>query len=145
MHDACDTLKAPINPRTYGLTLLGGFVAISALAWWHGSSQSFWTWTGSAWQAIALLLLTTGISLGTAGLVCPQKAEVVYRRWQAGSELLGHATNTIVLSVLYFVLLPPLALIRLKDPLRYRLGGSSSYWEDLPSAPPDLQRMTKPY
>jgi hypothetical protein len=48
------------------------------------------------------------------------------------------------MTVFYFTILVPFTLIRLKDPLRVRLGGDS-YWEPYRNEEPTLERFRRPF
>ena len=59
---------------------------------------------------------------------------------------IGIAVSTVLLTVLYFVLLPVFSVIvRFGDPLRKKLsrGGAESYWEDHKPYEVTLDRMER--
>ena len=55
----------------------------------------------------------------------------IWRGWKAFAHFLGRIQTTVVLTLLYLVLLPVFSLVRLRDPLRRRLGEGDSYWEPM--------------
>ena len=52
--------------------------------------------------------------------------------------------TSVLMTVLFFVLLLPFTLIKLKDPLRLKLGGAT-YWEPHKNPPATLERFQRPF
>ena len=69
----------------------------------------------------------------------------IYRGWMKFAVFLGAVMTTILCTILFVVLLPPFALIRLKDPLRMRLEDTDSYWEDYHPPEPTVERFLHPF
>ena len=65
---------------------------------------------------------------------------ILWRGWMAFARVLGRVNTTIVLSIIYFLMVPLFALWRLGDPLRLKLSRGDqtrSYWiERTPSREP---------
>jgi hypothetical protein len=61
------------------------------------------------------------------------------------ASYLGMVMTTLLLSVLFFVLLPIFSLIRLKDPLRLKLRSAGTYWERPDPHEPTINRMRRPF
>jgi hypothetical protein len=64
--------------------------------------------------------------------------------WKAFWHPIGKAQTIVVLSVIYFVILPFFSLVRFKDPLRKRLG-LPSYWIRRRPVALDLERQRLPF
>jgi hypothetical protein len=69
-------------------------------------------------------------------------ARRAWARWTAIAHVIGTFQARVLLSVFYFVVVPPFALIvRLgRDPLRLRPGSDETGWIDRP--PPDTSAAT---
>ena len=57
-----------------------------------------------------------------------------WERWKAIAHVIGNFQARLLLTVFYFVVVPPFALIvkALKDPLRLRPSGGESFWVERP-------------
>ena len=65
--------------------------------------------------------------------------------WMSITVPIGIAMSTLLLTIMFILVLPLFSLIvRLADPLRKRLSGSS-YWENYPKHPPTLDRLRRPF
>lgn len=128
--------------RRFGLAMLLGFGVLGVLLWWRAG----WVWTGGGRQWTASTLWCVGgllalVSLGPRRLSVP-----VYVGWMTGAFWIGRVVTPVMLTVLFVLVLPVFALIRLSDPLRLRLrpkGGS--YWEDHRPQEHTLARMARPF
>jgi hypothetical protein len=71
----------------------------------------------------------------------------LYDGWCAFGRGLGVVNMTILLTLVYWLILPVFALVRFSDPLRTgrRRRGAASHWQ--PSAPPrsDLAGLYRPF
>ena len=55
----------------------------------------------------------------------------LYKAWMKFAHLLGWVNTRIILTLVYFLIMTPLALIFKvvgKDPMNRKLGGQDSYW-----------------
>jgi hypothetical protein len=74
----------------------------------------------------------------------------IWRGWMAFARVLGRVNTTLVLTIIYFLILPLFAPWRLKDPLRLRLSsgqdGGKTYWLERAAAsePEPLERFLLP-
>jgi hypothetical protein len=68
----------------------------------------------------------------------------VWRGWRAFARLVGRFNTLLVLSVIYFVVLPLFAIWRIKDPLRLSRR-STTGWTDLPEEERTVERFSLPY
>ena len=97
-------------------------------------------------------LFCAAIGLGVAGIIgglitilAPVIGRKLYIGWMTATLPIGVVMSTLLLSVLYFLMLPLFSLIvRRKDPLRKKLGGAS-YWEDYKPHEPTIERMRRPF
>lgn len=110
-------------------------ILLAILSWWRGRILP-----AKFFCSCAFLLIL--LSLINIRLILP-----VYRIWMKGAEKLGIIMNTLILSILFYVILTPIGLIlRLigKDILKRNLEReSSSYWlkrEDGAFAPIQMER-----
>jgi len=107
--------EAP-SPRGTGL-VLGAACAVAAWVWRDG--PALWP------------LLAASAGLVLAALLRPALLEPLNRAWFRLSLLLGRIMTPVVMSVLFFGLITPVALVlRLKgdDPLRLRRRGDERTW-----------------
>ncbi len=141
----------------FGWAMLAGFGMIGTLIW--ASPSLHWLWdevfheagpapgwpTGfRAWAGgIAWCL---GVSLWVVSRVSPRVAGRIYVGWMTVALPVGAAMFTVLLTVMYFVLLPPFSLIvRRSDPLRKKLHVDGTYWEDHKHRDATLERMKRPF
>lgn len=100
---------APKQLRSFGL-LVGGIFAIIGL-WplvWRGEGLRLW-----AMIATAILVLPA--------VVYPMSLKLVYRGWMAVGEGLGWINTRIILSIIFYGVFTPVAMVmrmRGKDPMR---------------------------
>ena len=138
--------------RTFGLTTLGGVAGLGAIScvvglerdpWWQPVAG--WGYSGAGHHVAAIVLWGIGVAL--AGICSASHAvgKPVYVVWMTGAMYLGIVMSTIMLTVLFFVLLPVFSLIRFKDPLRLKLKASGSYWEEHPLHEATLERARRPF
>lgn len=104
--------------RAFGRTVGLAFAIIAALLWWRGNT------TGFAVTGILAALLLLG------ALLAPTHLKPVERSWMRLAAILSRVTTPIMLSVVYFGVITPTALLRRalgKNALvRQPVGGS--YW-----------------
>ncbi len=121
--------------RVFGITMLAGFGVIGGLlAWkWGLGNPSYALWSLGAFFFVVELALPT--SLG----------KTVYIVWMSMAFAMGKVMIPLFLTILYFTLLIPFTLIRLKDPLRFKLKSTGTYWEPHKNHEPTIDRMMRPY
>ena len=127
-----------------------GFGVLATLSWtvywWRHSLPSFWSWTGGRGQFLAAALLLVGLALFAIATTLPSLGARVYVAWMSVAVPIGIVMSTLMLSVLFFVLLPVFSLIvRRGDPLRTKLTDDPSYWEDYKPYEHSLERMKRPF
>jgi hypothetical protein len=120
--------------RTFGLTMLLGFAAIGAIvAWRVGLGTAAYV----LWGLGAFFLI---VELAAA----PSIGKSAYIVWMSIAVAIGKVMIPVFLTILYFTLLIPFTLIRLKDPLRFKRG-AESYWEPHKNHEPTIERMMRPF
>jgi hypothetical protein len=122
--------------RSFGLLVGGAFCAIAAYLAWRSHS-------GLASPA-AIACLAAGAPLVGLGAAAPLVLRPVHRIWMGLAHVLGAITTHIILSVFFFIVLAPFALVRFKDPLRLRTG-LDSYWERTKLSASTLERFRRPF
>jgi hypothetical protein len=130
---------APALPRERTFGLFFAALAIAAAAW---------RWFAHGERTLPLALGALALALALLALVAPRVLAPLNRAWFALGMLLARVVNPIVLSLLFFVVVTPYALVlRLlrRDALRLRPDpDAASYWieRDPPGPAPDfLQRQ----
>ena len=119
--------------RAFGIAMLGGFAVIGGLiAWRLGVNPA------------AIVCWTLGPALFLCSFWKPI-GQPIYYVWMTGAMYLGMVVTTILLSLLYLLFVPVFSLIRLKDPLRYKLKPTGSYWEDHKPHEATIERMKRPF
>ena len=92
--------------------------------------------------ALGGLLLTIGVTLLIAAMRRPSMLEPVARRWLAVGAVMARVTSPLLLTLLYFVLITPMGLLRRtlgRSPLR-RDAAASSYWIRRPARARKVKR-----
>jgi hypothetical protein len=118
-----------------GVALGGGLAAWSA--YHHGGRP-----TATAWVALACAAL-----VGLPGLVHPPAIRPVYLALRALTRPVGHVTSTVLMALIYYSLLTPLALLfRLggRDALARRPSAATSDWAPK-LQPTDVRRYLRQY
>jgi hypothetical protein len=130
--------------RKFGLVMLIGLGVIGGLLFVLGRPEA--PEAGRSWQQVlGIVLWVVGAAVLLLSLAAPTAARPVYVGWMTFAVTLGRIVTTILLTVMFFVLLPVFALIRLADPLRTKLGKADSYWEDHPPYEDTLERNLRPF
>jgi hypothetical protein len=95
---------------------------------------AWWLYRGK-FQNIAYLLLALGPLMVLLGALFPRVLVIPNRGWTALAETLSTVSTTIILSLVYFLAVTPIGIVkRLRgwDPLHRRTGSDASYWLDYP-------------
>ncbi len=120
----------PPSPRGTGL-VLGAACAVGAWAWRDGPAL---------WSLLALAAV-----LVLSALLRPALLESLNRAWFRLSLLMGRIMTPLVMAVLFYGLITPVALLlRLKgdDPLRLkRTGGERTWWRERRDDAGDMRRQ----
>ena len=125
-HEDFGRQEAPAggSNRAFGLTV-GGILAAIGLARWVLSGDLGW---------LAGVLMAAGLPLVLFGLVAANSLAPLNRAWHRLGLMLLRITNPILMGLIFYVTVTPIALImRLagKDPLHLKFDSeASSYWID---------------
>ena len=136
--------------RKFGVAMLLGFFLIGAILyfspWIKTRDVSALGWSGTGLQIAAVSLSALGVALFLLSHASPRAAKPVYVIWMSVTVPIGIVMTTFMLSILFFVLLPPFSLlIRFGDPLGKKLKASGSYWEDHKPHEATIDRMERPF
>lgn len=100
-------------------------------------------------QAIRYWALLIAAAFLMAALIFPKILSPLNRIWTKFGMLLHHIVNPIVLGILFFAVITPIALLmraRGKDLLRMRLDkAANSYWIEREPAGPDAESLNKQF
>jgi len=117
--------SGPRDLRKFGITMAVAFAAIGALFIWRGASEARWLF----WLSGAFLLL---------GLVAPVILRPVQKVWMAFAITLGWVMTRVILVLVFYVGITPIAFIaRLVGKRFLDLGFEperESYWVDYPES-----------
>ena len=130
-----DGAPQPLDPRHVGL-LLGGVLAALALWFWLNDGQLWW------W-----LLAPASALLGLAWLA-PAALRPLARAWQALGEVLHRVTNPLVMGLLFYLMLTPVALLRRSlrpDPLGLRRDPARASYLVRRAASPDVASLRRQF
>ncbi len=114
------TAKNLPSNRAFGLLFTGFFALLSAYSVYQGASET----KTYAWLAAGALM--GAVTITVPGLLTP-----LNKAWMKLGELMGKVVSPLVLGVIFFILITPLALItRLfgRDELRLKRTNNDSYW-----------------
>lgn len=123
--------------RSFGYAVGAVLVGIAAIVCWR-----------SGWPPgpVAYGLAGAGGLLLFAGLVAPVALRPVYRAWMVLAFVLGYVMTRVVLTLVYYLLVTPIGLVRRalgKDPVRGPDRSVSTYWiarDDASSSPARLEK-----
>lgn len=138
--------------RSFGRVMFAAFAVLGGLLWYLGVKpeagwrpEAGWGWQGGFHHLAAVVLW--GLAVGI-GVICPASHSAgrrIYVVWMTFGMALGTVMTTVLLTVMYFLVLPIFTLIRLKDPLRKRLHREGTYWETHTPHEATLDRTLRPF
>jgi hypothetical protein len=108
----------PSNAR-FGWLFAAIFAAIASYNFWVGQRLAAWICVGAAMVLIAVTMIR------------PTALQPLNRVWFAFGLLLGRIVSPLVLGILFFLIITPVALIGRafgRDPLRMKRCITASYW-----------------
>ena len=120
--------------RSFGL-IMAGFLALVALSCWRHARAL--PWPVSLGAAAAFL---------AAALTAPSGLAPLEEKWMALARVLGRINAAIILTLLYYVLISPIAWLMRRfggDPLELDYEGES-YWRPIKTGE-DLSRYEKQF
>ena len=86
--------------RRFGLTVGTAFLAFAVLAWWKGR------------LSVAEILGIVGGFFVVGAAIVPTRLGPVERAWMALAHAISRVTTPIIMAILYFAVITPVALIR---------------------------------
>jgi hypothetical protein len=107
--------------RFFALTLAGGFLFLALLTFWRHAPRV--AVTAAALAAISLLAAT----------LIPGKLEPIQRAWMKIGEGIGYITTPIVMAIVYYLAVTPIAAVRRLRRVRRQSVGSN--WHRRPPLP----------
>lgn len=110
--------------REFGLTVGGALLVVAGILSWRQHYRA------------TLIVMVPGILLMLAGLAVPSHLGPLRRAWMALAHAISRVTTPIVLGVIYFLLLTPIALLMRAtghDPLEPPPDGRTRWWVRLES------------
>jgi len=111
--------STPRDLRSFGLTMAAVLLIIAAVLWWKE-------------KPYFLNLIYPALLLALLGMIAPAWLGPLQRAWMALAVLLGFVMNRVILTIVYFGMFTPAALvlkILRKDLLHERWDKSAeSYW-----------------
>lgn len=128
--------RTPAELRKFGLSVGGIFLVLASISWWRGH----------VWPP--LVMATVGTMLFVPGAVVPRVLGPVERRWMIFAEALGRFNARIILTVLYYLLITPIGVVRRwrTDPLDRRLhDGRTTSWVPRPTVAVDPARYRQQF
>lgn len=138
----------PSDLRKFGRAMLIGFGVIGVLLWivqWRSvEGASLVQWTGGWRQILAVCFWTLGLILCSISLTSAGITRAIYIFWMSVTMPIGIVMGTIMLTLMFFLLLPVFSLIvRWGDPMRKKLTSDKSYWEEHKPVDATLERMAR--
>ena len=116
--------------RIFALTVAGGFLAGALLAMRRSRYRV---------EDAALVLSAIGV---LAGLLIPGRLGPARRAWMKLGEAIGYVTTPIVMAILYYVVVTPIAITRRLA--KRRKPAAESGWHQRPPLPP-RERMERQF
>lgn len=116
--------------RIFALTVAGGFLAVALLAMRRGRDRV---------EDAALALSALGV---LAALLIPGRLGPARRAWMKLGEAIGYVTTPIIMAILYYVVVTPIAIVRRLA--KARTPATESGWHQRPPLPP-RERMERQF
>lgn len=117
-----DARRKAREGRVFALTLSGGFLFLAAVGLWR--------------DAEILLAVSLGMAVVSilAALLVPGRLGPVNRAWMKVGEAMGRVTTPVLMALIYYLVVTPIALIR--RAVSRRPPPRSSNWHRRPPLPP---------
>lgn len=116
--------------RIFALTVAGGFLAVALLAMRKGRYRV---------EDAALVLSAIGV---LSALLIPARLGPAKRAWMKLGEAIGYVTTPIVMAILYYVVVTPIAIVRRLA--RQQRPAMESGWHQRQPLPP-RERMERQF
>jgi hypothetical protein len=116
--------------RIFALTVAGGFLALAFLAMRRGRDSV---------EDAALAFSAVGV---LAALLIPGRLGPARRAWMKLGEAIGYVTTPLIMAILYYVVVTPIAIVRRLA--KARRPATESGWHQRPPLPP-RERMERQF
>jgi hypothetical protein len=124
----------PAEVRRFGIAALAFFGLLAGLGVWRA-------------RPVLAAVFGTLAALGLLCLALPGPAAPLYRIWMAGARRIGAAVTTVVLTMAYYLVITPAALIKRifgGRPLPMRPNpAQETYWRDRSEPAQPAERFSK--
>lgn len=139
MHKPSDSLNGSKLPseRIFGIVFVGIFLILAGYGWYKQFSN---TWINVFLVLAFVFLLCT--------LIAPKLLRPLNNGWYELGLFLGRFVSPIVLGILFFIVITPVAIVtRLarRDTLRLRKQSTDSYWIDRKPPGPDPESFKQQF
>jgi hypothetical protein len=139
MHQPSDSLNGSKLPseRIFGIVFAGIFLILAGYGWYKQFSN---TWINLFLVLASVFLLCT--------LIAPKLLRPLNKAWYKLGLFLGRFVSPIVLGILFFIVITPVAIVtRLagRDTLRLRKQSTDSYWIDRKPPGPDPESFKQQF
>lgn len=124
--------------------ITGAAQAVMGGVLWHFGARSAAPGFVSAGTVAACVLWALASAFLLTASFAPRAVGRLYQAWTTFARAIGVVLTVVMFTVLFVVFLPLFLFVRLRDPLRKRLGGAS-YWEACASDDHSLDRALRPY
>lgn len=107
----------------------------------------WWIWR-DRFPIVREAFAATGVALVTLSFLAPGLLALPNRAWMALAEVLAFVSTRVILAVVFFGVLTPIALVRRltgADALRRRGGARSTYWFPYSARQADVRHFQKMY
>lgn len=115
--------------REFGL-LVGAVFSLIGLWWFYRGK----------FAVAAYVFTTVGAVLVLLGAAFPRFLVIPRKLWMKLAEGMAYVSSRIILSVIFFLVLTPIGVIKRAmgwDPLQRRSGSRESFWHPYPARPRD--------
>lgn len=124
------------SDRSFGLTVAAMLALLGAIKLWQGAESGRW------------LLIAAGAFLAL-GLAAPSVLRIPNRLWHRFGLLLYRVVNPLIMAVLFFLAVTPMALLLRafgKRPLQLAFDPTApTYWQRRDPPGPDRATMDRPF
>ena len=108
--------------RIFALTLTGGFLFLAAVGLWRGA------------DILVVVSLVLAVISALAALLAPGHLGPVNRAWMKTGEAMGRVTTPVLMALIYYLVVTPIAVTRRVVSRRQQPGESN--WHRRPPLPP---------
>lgn len=100
-HDIAELPSADAALKKFGLTVGGVMIALALVSVW----RLWWS------EGVVISVMLIGTVLCAAGAFVPRSLRTIYYGWMGFAVIMGSIVSRIILCIIYFLILTPVALI----------------------------------